>query len=61
MSTTPAARDGAAPLQATSDSPGNAAASPVTSPEQIYKEGMVRLAAIIAEWQKARDTLLRDR
>ena len=59
MSTIPAARDGAAPLRATSDSPGNAAVSPVASPEQIHRQGMVRLAAIIAEWQKARDTLLR--
>ena len=59
MSTIPAARDGAAPLRATSDSSGNAAVSDVASPEQIHKQGMVRLAAIIAEWQKARDTLLR--
>jgi hypothetical protein len=28
-------------------------------PEQIYEQAMVRLAAIIDEWQKARDALLR--
>ena len=59
MSTILAARDGAAPLPATSDSSDNAAVSPVASPDQLHKQGMVRLAAIIAEWQKARDTLLR--
>src|SRR3712207_8647696 len=59
MNTVPAARNEAAPLQVTSDSPGNAPVLDVASPEQISKQGMVRLAAIIAEWREARDTLLR--
>jgi hypothetical protein len=59
MSTKPGAQDGAVPPEAAADSDGNADASPPALPEQIYEQAMARLAAIIDEWQKARDALLR--
>jgi predicted secreted protein len=65
VSTKPDAQDGAVPpaAAATSDGnaeAGNAEASPPASPEQIYEQAMARLAAIIDEWQKARDACLRE-
>jgi hypothetical protein len=57
MSTKPGAQDGAVPPEAAADSDGNADASPPALPEQIYEQAMARLAAIIDEWQKARDAL----
>jgi len=59
MSTKPGTQDGAVPPETAADSDGNADASPPALPEQIYEQAMVRLAAIIDEWQKARDALLR--
>ena len=59
MSTKPGAPDGAVPPAAAADSDGNADASPPALPEQIYEQAMARLAAIIDEWQQARDALLR--
>jgi hypothetical protein len=56
MSSKPGAQDGAVPPEAAADSAGT---SPPALPEQIYEQAMVRLAAIIDEWQKARDALLR--
>ena len=59
MSSKPGAQDGTVPPEAAADSAGTADASPPALPEQIYEQAMVRLAAIIDEWQKARDALLR--
>jgi hypothetical protein len=59
MSTTPGARDGAVPPEAAAHADGNADASPPASLEQIYQQAAARLAAIIDQWQKARDALLR--
>jgi hypothetical protein len=59
MSSKPGAQDGTVPPEAAADSDGNADASPPALPEQIYEQAMARLAAIIDEWQKARDALLR--
>jgi hypothetical protein len=59
MSTKPGTQDGAVPPEAAADAAGTADASPPAFPEQIYEQAMVRLAAIIDEWQKARDALLR--
>jgi hypothetical protein len=59
MSTTPGARDGAVPPEPAADSDGNADASSPASPERIYEQAVARLAAIIDQWQKARDALLR--
>ncbi len=61
MSTDPGAQDGAVPPDATADADadGNADASPPALPAQIYEQATARLAAIIDEWQQARDTLLR--
>jgi hypothetical protein len=47
------------PPETTADSEGTAAASPPALPEQIYEQATARLAAIIDEWQQARDALLR--
>ena len=57
MSTKPGAQDGAVPPKATGDSAGIAEASPPAFPEQIYEQATARLAAIVDEWQKARDAL----
>jgi len=57
VSTKPGARDGAVSLKAASDSAGDADLSSGVSPERIHREGRVRLAAIIDEWQQARDAL----
>jgi hypothetical protein len=61
MSTDPGAQDGAVPPDATADADadGNADASPPALPAQIYEQATARLAAIIDEWQQARDALLR--
>jgi hypothetical protein len=59
VSTKPGTGEGAVPPEAAADSPGNAAAAPPASPEQIYEQATARLAAIINEWQKARGALLR--
>ncbi len=59
MSTKPGAQDGAVPPKAAGDSAGIAEASPPALPEQIYEQATARLAAILDEWQKARDALLR--
>ena len=59
MSTKPGAQDGAVPPAAAADPAGNAEVSPPAFPEQIYEQAMARLAAIIEEWQKARDACLR--
>jgi hypothetical protein len=47
------------PPEAAADSDGTADAPPPALPEQIYGQAAARLAAIIGEWQKARDALLR--
>ncbi len=60
MSTKPGAHDGAVPPEAAADPAGNADASPPTSPKQIYQQATAPLAAIIDEWQKARDACLRE-
>jgi hypothetical protein len=57
MSTKPGAQDGAVPPEAAADPAGKADAAPPALPEQIYEQAMARLAAIIDEWQKARDAL----
>jgi hypothetical protein len=57
VSSKPGAQDGAVPPEAAADSDGNADASPPALPEQIYEQATIRLAAIIDEWQKARDAL----
>jgi hypothetical protein len=57
MSTKPGAQGGAVPPEAAADPAGKADASPPALPEQIYEEATARLAAIIDEWQKARDAL----
>jgi hypothetical protein len=57
MSTKPGTQDGAVPPEMAADSDGNADASPPALPEQIYQQATIRLAAIIDEWQKARDAL----
>ncbi|MEX5718371.1 hypothetical protein [Geodermatophilus maliterrae] len=59
MSTDPGAQDGAVPPDATADPEGTADASPPALPEQIHQHATARLAAIIDEWQQARDALLR--
>jgi hypothetical protein len=59
MSSKPGAQDGAVPPEAAADSDGTADAPPPALPEQIYGQAAARLAAIIGEWQKARDALLR--
>jgi hypothetical protein len=59
MSTDPGSPDGAMPPETTADSEGTADASPPALPEQIYEQATARLAAIIDEWQQARDALLR--
>ena len=60
MSTKPAAQDGAVPPQTPADIAGNANPSPPAFPEQIYEQATARLAAIIEDWQKARDACLRE-
>ena len=62
VSTKPGTQDGAVPPEAAADSAGNAEAgnadaSPPALPEQIYEQATIRLAAIIDQWQKARDAL----
>jgi hypothetical protein len=57
VSTKPGTQDGAVPPEAAADSAGNADAAPPALPEQIYEQATARLAAIIDEWQKARDAL----
>jgi hypothetical protein len=57
MSTKPGTQDEAVPPEMAADSDGNADASPPALPEQIYQQATIRLAAIIDEWQKARDAL----
>ncbi len=59
MSSKPGAQDGAVPPDATADSEGTADASPPAPSEEIYQQATARLAAIIDEWQQARDALLR--
>ena len=59
MSSKPGAQDGTVPPEAAADSAGTADAPPPALPEQIYEQAAARLAAIIDEWQKARDALLR--
>jgi hypothetical protein len=58
MDTDSGAQDGAVPPAAAFDD-RTAEAAPPASPEQLYQQVMVRLAAITDEWQKARDVLLR--
>ena len=57
MSTKPGTQDRAVPPEAAADSDGKADAAPPAFPEQIYEQATARLAAIIDEWQKARDAL----
>jgi hypothetical protein len=59
MSSKPGAQEGAVPPDAAADSDGTADTSPPASLEQIYAQAAARLAAIIDEWQQARDALLR--
>jgi hypothetical protein len=59
MSTKPSAQDGPVPPEAAADAAGTADASPPAFPEQIYEQATARLAAIIDQWQKARDACLR--
>ena len=59
MSTKPGTPGGAVAPEAAADSDGNAEAPPPALPEQIYQQAAARLAAIIDEWQQARDALLR--
>jgi hypothetical protein len=59
MSSEPGAQDGTVPPDAAGDSDGTADASPPAPPEQIYGQATARLAAIIDEWQQARDALRR--
>ena len=59
MSTKPGAQNGPVPPEAAADSDGNADASSPAFPEQIYEHATARLAAIIDQWQKARDAILR--
>ena len=59
MSTKPGTQDGAVPPETAADADGNADASPPALPEQIYEQATIRLAAIIDQWQKRRDALLR--
>ena len=57
MSTKPATQHEAVPPGTAADSDGNADVSPPAFIEQIFVEATARLAAIIDEWQKARDAL----
>jgi hypothetical protein len=57
MSSKPGTQDRSVPPETAADSAGNADASPPALPEHIYEQATARLAAIIDEWQKARDAL----
>ena len=59
MSTKPGTQNGAVPPETAADAAGTADASPPDFLEQIYEQATARLAAIIDEWQKARDACLR--
>src|SRR3954451_3678773 len=56
MSTNSGAPERAVPPAAASDD-RTTEASPPPSPEQLYQQGMARLAAVTDQWQQARDDL----
>jgi hypothetical protein len=59
MSSEPGTQNGAVPPEAAADAAGTADASPPAPLEQIYEQATARLAAIIDQWQQARDACLR--